>query len=147
MCCVCVFSLHRESFDMILRDKPLLFQGGSVTQAFGSSRRVPAMTPASRAFRFVTPPLMRKECLSSFAGSRRYRRSPSRGRDGLAGWRLTKPYGQRLGAEGVAPVFKRRLLRQRSHVPTPHWSVKKWPCNVIVWITSLIAYYIGGVGS
>jgi hypothetical protein len=26
--CVYVFSLHRESLDMILGDKPLLFQGG-----------------------------------------------------------------------------------------------------------------------
>jgi hypothetical protein len=31
-CCVCVFSFHRESPDMILGDKPLLFWGGSVTQ-------------------------------------------------------------------------------------------------------------------
>jgi hypothetical protein len=30
-CCVCVFSLRRESPDMILGDKPLFFQGGSVT--------------------------------------------------------------------------------------------------------------------
>jgi hypothetical protein len=29
--CVCVFSLRRESLDRILGDKPLLFQGGSVT--------------------------------------------------------------------------------------------------------------------
>jgi hypothetical protein len=28
--CVCVFSLHWESLDMILGDKPLLFQGGGV---------------------------------------------------------------------------------------------------------------------
>jgi hypothetical protein len=26
MCCVCVFSHHRESPDMILRDKPLIFE-------------------------------------------------------------------------------------------------------------------------
>jgi hypothetical protein len=31
MCYVCVFSLHREFPDMILGDKPLLFQGGSIT--------------------------------------------------------------------------------------------------------------------
>jgi hypothetical protein len=31
MCCVCVFSLHRESPDMILVDKSLLFQESSVT--------------------------------------------------------------------------------------------------------------------
>jgi hypothetical protein len=30
-CYVCVFSLRRESPDMILGDKPLLFQRGSVT--------------------------------------------------------------------------------------------------------------------
>jgi hypothetical protein len=26
MCCVCVFSLHREFPDMILRDKPLILE-------------------------------------------------------------------------------------------------------------------------
>jgi hypothetical protein len=30
--CVCVFLLHRESSDRILRDKPLLFQGGGLSQ-------------------------------------------------------------------------------------------------------------------
>jgi hypothetical protein len=29
-CCVCVFLLHWESLDMILGDKPFLFQGGSI---------------------------------------------------------------------------------------------------------------------
>jgi hypothetical protein len=31
--CVCAFSLHRESPGMILGDKPLLVEGGSVTIA------------------------------------------------------------------------------------------------------------------
>jgi hypothetical protein len=26
MCCVCIFSLHRESADMILGDKPLIYE-------------------------------------------------------------------------------------------------------------------------
>jgi hypothetical protein len=26
MCCVCIFSLHRESPDMILGDKPLIYE-------------------------------------------------------------------------------------------------------------------------
>jgi hypothetical protein len=26
MCCVCVFSLRRESSDMILKDKPLIYE-------------------------------------------------------------------------------------------------------------------------
>jgi hypothetical protein len=26
MCCVCVFLLHRESPDMILKDKPVIFE-------------------------------------------------------------------------------------------------------------------------
>jgi hypothetical protein len=38
-CYVCVFSLRRESSDMILGDKPLLFQGGSVTVGRGGERK------------------------------------------------------------------------------------------------------------
>jgi hypothetical protein len=36
-CYVCVFSLRRESSDMILGDKPLLFQGG-LSQWAGEER-------------------------------------------------------------------------------------------------------------
>jgi hypothetical protein len=44
MCCVCVFSLHRESLDMMLGDKPLIFQGGSATPARTPYRPMLALT-------------------------------------------------------------------------------------------------------
>jgi hypothetical protein len=37
--CVCAFSLCRESLNRILGDKPLLFQGGSVTVTTVASTR------------------------------------------------------------------------------------------------------------
>jgi hypothetical protein len=32
--CICVFSLHRESLDMILGDKSLFFKGGVVLSQY-----------------------------------------------------------------------------------------------------------------
>jgi hypothetical protein len=53
--CVCAFLLRRESLDMILGDKPLIFQGGSITET---------QDLASSAYR--TNPHATAELLDSF---------------------------------------------------------------------------------
>jgi hypothetical protein len=115
-------------------------------QAFDSVWRVPATIPASRAFgswhfRLLKKSICRvlqeeKEHLSSFAGSRRCLRSSCGGND----W----PTRRRPRARGITSVIKWRLSCQRMHVAVPHWSVKKWPYNVIVWISPDCVLYWWG---
>jgi hypothetical protein len=61
--CGCAFSLRRESPDRILGDKPLLFQGGSVTDkynAWGAKsiccmilRNLTTLTPMSYLLNYI----------------------------------------------------------------------------------------------